>query len=48
MILLMEPIARLERELGNGGNTQALIALWCKLAPVTSCYNKILIFVFVC
>ena len=43
MILLTEPGARLERALGNGENTQVLIALSCKLVPATCCYNEILL-----
>ena len=43
MILLTEPGARLERALGNGENTQVLIALSCKLVPTTYCYNEILL-----
>ena len=46
MILLTEPVARLERELGNGENTQVLIALSCKLVPATWCYNEISLHAF--
>ena len=39
MTLLMEPVARLERALGNGEDTPKLIALLCKYLPAMWCCN---------